>query len=74
MTFKLLWIVAFVAQGAHNIVPVNEDTKFKDQATCEIFGAAMSPRMEDWVRGRLSADWDFNVAIKFSCSPEGDPT
>lgn len=72
-TIKLVWAVAFMLQGQQTVVPVSENAKFKDVATCEIFGAAMTPRMEDWVRGRLQADWDYPVAIKFQCSADGDP-
>lgn len=50
-----------------------ESTKFPDKEACDAFGKTMIPRMEDWIRGVLKADWNFPVAVYYACKPSGDP-
>jgi hypothetical protein len=33
----------------------------------------MTPRLADYVRGILKADWDLDVQVGFRCEPAGNP-
>ncbi|HWV44109.1 hypothetical protein [Pseudorhodoplanes sp.] len=71
--FKLLWAIAVMTAQGPMQGTIPESTTFKDRAACEAFGAEMTPRLQDWARGRLNADWNIEVRSAFRCEPAGDP-
>lgn len=71
--FKLIWIAATITANGPVTGNIPETTKFKDKAECVSFGERMTPRLQDWVRGTIGADWDHGVGIRFSCEMSGDP-
>lgn len=71
--FKLIWVaVTMTAQGPI-MGQIPETTKFKTEAECIAFAQTMTPRLADWVRGRINADWDREVSIRFRCEMDGNP-
>lgn len=71
--FKLLWVIAVMSANGPIIRPIPETTTFKDKAACEQFGKDMTPRLQDWARGALNADWNVEIRSAFKCEPAGDP-
>lgn len=71
--FKLLWTVATLTAQGPQIGNVPETNTFKTEAACSDFGTTMTPRMADWMRGRLNAEWDHPVAVHFECELSGNP-
>lgn len=71
--FKLLWAaIAITSQGpVMHVIP--ETTKFESRDACEKFGKDMSPRMADWYRGALKAEWHVEIQTDFKCEPAGQP-
>jgi Na+-transporting methylmalonyl-CoA/oxaloacetate decarboxylase gamma subunit len=67
----LTWSVAVPQRNGTAIGTVPETVKFKSDGECKAFGRDMALRMQDWVRGRLNADWHVPVAIGFSCELDG---
>src|SRR5688572_32243256 len=72
--FALTWFFATMTRGGPVATRAPERTSFGTEADCTAFGKTMTPRMEDWVRGLVRADWDHPVGVKFRCAPAGDPT
>lgn len=70
--FKLLWIVVVMAASGPTALTVPESAKFESRDACETFGKRMTPRMQDWMRGRLGMDWDGLVHVGFRCDA-GEP-
>lgn len=60
---ELVWIIATLSRYG----TVSENTRFSTPAACESFGKETAPRMEDWVRGYLRADWQLPVKVTFQC-------
>jgi hypothetical protein len=65
--FKLLWIVIVLAPSGPTALSVPESAIFQDRPTCESYGDTMTPRMRDWMRGRLGMDWDGPVHVGYRC-------
>jgi hypothetical protein len=70
---KLIWTIATLTLQGPLVTDVPETTKFKDQAACMEFGKQMMPRLADWARGRLNADWDHEIKVVFRCEAAGQP-
>ncbi|MBI3129406.1 MAG: hypothetical protein HYZ11_17485 [Candidatus Tectomicrobia bacterium] len=63
----LTWfVITMTAAGVYN-GPIPETTQFNTLAECQSFGQRMTPRLQDWVRGMLRADWDHKVQVRFEC-------
>ena len=75
MKYVLLWVVLVLnpQTGAPHVAPVPESTTFTSEASCKEFGTKMESRLADWVRGRIGADWDFPVGVRYECKLDGDP-
>ena len=71
--FKLLWIVGTLTAQGPQVGNVPENTTFPTEAACIAFGEAMTPRLADWIRGRINADWSHPVAVHFKCELDGNP-
>ncbi len=73
MKYVLVWAVMTVgAQGpVQGTLP--ETTKFESAEACEQFGAAMTPRLQDWMRGAVRSEWDHPVQVAYACQPDGRP-
>jgi hypothetical protein len=70
---KLIWTIAALTVQGPLVSDVPETTKFKDRAECTAFGKKMTPRLADWARGALRADWDLEVKVVFRCEADGTP-
>ena len=70
---KLVWIVATITAQGPVQTNVPETARFSDAAQCKAFGEHMTPRMADWVRGALRADWNHPVQVTFRCEQDGSP-
>jgi hypothetical protein len=68
---KLIWTVAALTLQGPLVADVPETTKFEDRAKCVAFGERMTPRMADWTRGVLRADWNHEVGVRFRCEVDG---
>lgn len=64
---KLVWMVETTNERGHIRAEVPETQPFASSAACQAFGEEMTPRMQDWVRGRLGAEWNHTVQIAFRC-------
>lgn len=71
--FKLLWAIAIMTAQGPMQATIPETTTFKDKAACERFGVEMTPRLQDWARGRINADWNIPAQSAFRCEMAGDP-
>ena len=71
--FKILFAVAFIGPQGPAFGSVEEDKTFKTHDECMAFGALMTPRVADWVRGRIELEWDVPVSVHFACEPNGNP-
>lgn len=72
---KIIWTVAFLTtQGpaTQDIAEPPEHVNFPNAAECKVWGVKMSPRMEDWIRGRLQLGWEAPVRAVFRCEPNGE--
>jgi hypothetical protein len=69
---KIIFMVAFVGSQGPMQGDMKEKAQFATEAECKTFGDHMTPRVADWVRGRLGADWDFPVAVQYKCD-SGEP-
>jgi hypothetical protein len=72
--FELIWFFATMTRGGPVATRAPERTSFGNESDCAAFGKRMTPRMEDWVRGLVRADWDHPVGVRFQCNPAGSPT
>lgn len=72
--YELIWFFATMTRGGPVATRAPERTPFGTETACTSFGKKMTPRMEDWVRGLIRADWDHPVGVRFQCSPAGSPT
>lgn len=70
---KLVWVIAVMTANGPMFRAIPETTQFKDQAACEKFGKDMTPRLEDWARGALNADWNIEIKSAYKCEPAGQP-
>jgi hypothetical protein len=70
---KLVWTAAALTINGPVAGEIPETPTFKDRATCVAFGERMTPRLQDYVRGLLKADWDLEVRVVFRCEPAGNP-
>ena len=70
---KLVWTAAALTINGPIAGEIPETTKFKTRAECAAFGETMTPRLQDYVRGLLKADWDLDVKVIFRCEAAGDP-
>jgi len=73
MIYVLVWAVVTIGPQGPVGGDIPETTKFQSEAACNEFGRDMTPRLQDWVRGRLTADWDHPVRVDFRCAPDGKP-
>lgn len=71
--FELTWFFATMTKGGPVATKAPERTPFVNEADCTAFGKTMTPRMQDWVRGLVRADWDHPVGVRFACAPAGSP-
>ena len=71
--YELTWFFATMTRGGPFATKSSERTSFGTEADCTAFGKKMTPRMEDWVRGFVRADWNHPVGVRFACSPAGSP-
>ena len=71
--FKIIFAVAFLSQSGAQYGHVAEPTKFQTNEECMTFGREMTPRVADWVRGRIEAEWDVPVSVHFACEVDGNP-
>ena len=71
--YALTWFFATMTRGGPVATRAPERTSFVNEADCTAFGTRMTPRMEDWVRGLMRADWDHPVGVRFACAPTGSP-
>lgn len=71
----MIWKIAFlfftIAQQGPIQGTIPEKQTFKSEAECKAWGETMAPRVQDWIRGRVSADWDQDVLVKFNCQLGG---
>lgn len=70
---KIIFVIATL--GPHGPVQggMNDKARFKTETECRTFGDHMTPRVADWVRGRLGADWDHPVEVQYRCETDADP-
>lgn len=73
MKYALVWLVMTIGPQGPVQGPIPESTRFDSQQSCEKFGADMAPRLADWVRGALRAEWSHPVRVEFKCEPDGRP-
>lgn len=73
MKFALIWAVATLSAQGPVATQVPETKQFASEQACQEFAAAMTPRMQDWVRGAVRGDWDHEVRIAYRCAPVGEP-
>lgn len=71
MKFMLVWAVATMSAQGPVATHVPETTRFETAEACQEFGVKMTPRLQDWVRGAVRADWDHEVRVTFRCGPIG---
>lgn len=71
---KIIFTIVTLTQQGPVMTDVQEKSRFKDQPACAAFGETMSPRMQDWVRGVIRADWDHPVSVAFRCETDGEPS
>ena len=69
--FKLVWVAIVLMNHGPTQGAIPESTKFKTEQECIEFGKTMTPRLQDWVRGMLKAEWDMPVGVSFSCERDG---
>jgi hypothetical protein len=72
--YELTWFFVTMTRAGPIATEAPERTPFVTEANCAAFGARMTPRMEDWVRGLVRADWEHPVGVRFRCAPAGKPT
>jgi hypothetical protein len=68
--FKLIWIVV-VMSTPPTVTQTPEKERFKTEAECTAFAEKMAPRIEDWTRGAVGADWHHETRARFRCELEG---
>jgi hypothetical protein len=66
-SIKLIWFVVSTNEQGPVRAAINERQRFKTSSDCQDFGTEYTPRMQDWVRGVLAAEWDHPVQIAFKC-------
>jgi hypothetical protein len=71
--YELTWFFVTMTRGGPLATRAPERTPFGTEADCAAFGSRMTPRMQDWVRGLVRADWEHPVGVRFECVPAGDP-
>jgi hypothetical protein len=71
--YKLTWAAATIGPQGPVSGSIPEFTTFKSENDCIAFGNTMAPRVRDWVRGRMNADWDHPVGVQFVCEISGPP-
>jgi hypothetical protein len=74
MKYALIWAVMTIGPQGPVGGNLPETTKFESKEACEKFGEEMIPRMQDWIRGAVRADWGHPVRVTFKCDAEGRPT
>jgi hypothetical protein len=72
--WQLSWFAVLATPQGPLTLRAPEQVPFAAEADCNLFGRQMSPRMQDWVRGLVRADWDHDVRIAFRCEPAGVPS
>lgn len=73
MKIMLVWAVATMSAQGPVATHVPETTRFETVQACQEFGVKMTPRLQDWVRGAVRADWDHEVRVAFRCAEAGAP-
>lgn len=71
MKWALVWAVMTIGPQGPIGGNVPETTKFDSEKACEAFGKDMSPRMQDWIRGAMKAEWEHPVRVDYKCQPDG---
>ena len=66
----LFGFMTLTGQGAV-LHAVKERPLFQTEQECVAYGETMTPKVENWIRGRLGADWDHPVVVTFQCLPNG---
>ena len=69
--YKLTWVVGTITAQGPVTGEAPEAQRFKTEAECLEFARVMTPRMEDWVRGRVNGDWGHPVGVRFRCEIDG---
>jgi len=72
--WRLVWFAITTTPQGPLAFKTSEQTPFGAEADCAAFGERMMPRMHDWVRGLVRADWDHDVRVAFDCEPSGMPS
>lgn len=70
---KLVWLAIIMTSQGPAGGEIPESTTFKTREECQAFGEAMTPRLEDYVRGLTRQDWSNEVRVRFKCEPNGQP-
>lgn len=73
MKWALVWAVMTIGPQGPVGGNVPESTKFDSEKACIAFGERMAPRVQDWVRGALRAEWEHPVSVDFKCDVDGRP-
>ena len=68
--FKLIWIVVVMSMPP-TVTETPEKERFRSEAECRAFAERMAPRIEDWTRGAVGADWDHETRARYKCEPDG---
>jgi|GEM_PF-6012934 len=70
----LVWLALIVTSNGYVAVPIPESSEFRTAEECRAFGEKMAPRLADYARGMVRADWRQKVDVIFECSAPGQPT
>ena len=70
---KLFWLILVVTSQGPTALHVPETTTFKDKKACSEWGMKQLPRMKDYARGMLKADWSDDIPVIFRCEADGTP-
>ena len=68
---KLIWSFGTMTEQGPLVADRPETSVFSSDNACQAFGAAMTPRVQDWVRGLTQMDWDHPVAVRYRCELDG---
>jgi hypothetical protein len=72
--WQLMWFAVVATPQGPAGLRTPESTAFATETDCAAFGERTAPRMQDWVRGLIRADWSHEVRVAFKCEPAGTPS
>ena len=71
---KIIFAIALLGPQGPMFGNLEDNTKFQTQEECMAFGEKMTPRVADWVRGRVGVlDWDMPISVHYACEVDGKP-